>query len=197
MNGLKPENHTVTKLSIVYHGLKNDFIYVYDNKPINKAKLITFAQSVTSEKKYTHLKDIHQNIYLGDIIDAEIVSGDFCIISLTNMIGKNIESSFTPAIEFPDSDCVTFEEFSDVMEKASNAIDTALEKDKKVLVHCQYGCNRSAFAIMWWYLQRYGEEKLTFQQVFDYIFEVRSKDTSSTPLSNAIFLQYMETKFIK
>jgi protein-tyrosine phosphatase len=109
------------------------------------------------------MNEILPNLFLGDKYDAQIFDGEIiCVLEkLPDYEPKN-------AVLFPifKNSIVDRKE----LDLAIEAIDFALKKGKKVLVHCVGGAERSPLTVVWYLHSKKG---MTIEEAYNLVMEKR------------------------
>jgi len=145
-----------------------------------------------------HLKELHSNLYIGDIHAATELSKNHAwnVICLTPRCGPFAFNIYYHKANMSDA-AMSKEVFYQHMEEVVPHIQTSLAS-KKTLVNCRGGINRSASAIAYWA----GTHVLPFSAVFHtmtdimgYLRRQNNDQRNNHPaLTNTHFVQYLLDK---
>lgn len=145
-----------------------------------------------------HLKELHSNLYIGDIRAATELSKNHAwnVICLTPRCGPFAFNIYYHKANMSDA-AMSKEVFYQHMEEVVPHIQTSLAS-KKTLVNCRGGINRSASAIAYWA----GTHVLPFSGVFHTMTDImgylrqQNKDQRNDhpALTNKYFVQYLLDK---
>ena len=173
--------------NIYYSGLHGNYFIYNAKRRLNSKHLSNIVGTLSDDTVCLNM--LHDRLYLGSELSANVVKEkkDWAIVRLGGIKARK-KLEYSAPNNFHDAYIQTSndrQEFFKIMRDASDAIDKALKTNKKVLVHCEQGINRSVASIVFW---GYTKTKFDAETIIQYV-RARNKERNKNlgALTNSKF----------